>query len=379
MVERFNKTLATVLSAYVDEHHADWDEHLPYVMMAYRAAVHETTGTTPNKMMLGREVATPLDIVYEMPYSLKRIPQNRWVWELQEKLVEAHATVRKLIKDNMLRQEWYHNRKLNWQSFKKERFDAAKNIRLVPKFSEKAVDKYFPQFEKIAENLKRPKTIWSTMLQSVLSGKAAEVYSALSTEQSSDYDIVKREILKAYELVPEAYRQKFRSYKKYENQTYVEFAREKEDLFDKWLTSKKIDKNFDKLRQLLLLEEFKQCVHYDLKTHLDDKNIDTLQNAAIASDNYSLNHKKSFKGPNIAHFQGRDCGTKNQSTIGTERQNNTKSHTDPALSNPTKDSFQKKSISCGYCKKSGHVISECLKLQRRRERDSKPQPRIYIS
>ena len=64
MVERFNKTLATMLSAYVDEHHANWDEHLPYVMMAYRAAVHETTGTTPNKMMLGREVATPLDIVY---------------------------------------------------------------------------------------------------------------------------------------------------------------------------------------------------------------------------------------------------------------------------------------------------------------------------
>ena len=123
-----------------------------------------------------------------------------------------------------------------------ERFDAAKNIRLVPKFSEKAVDKYFPQFEKIAENLKWPKPIWSTMLQSVFTGKAAEVYSALSSEQSSDYDIVKREILKAYELVPEAYRQKFRTYKKYESQTYVEFAREKEDLFDKWLTSKKVDK-----------------------------------------------------------------------------------------------------------------------------------------
>ena len=93
-----------MLSAYVDEHHADWDEHLPFVMMAYRAAVHETTGTTHNKMMLGR-FATPLDIVYEMPSSLKRIPQNRWVWELQEKLEEAQ--------DNMLRQKWYYYRKLN--------------------------------------------------------------------------------------------------------------------------------------------------------------------------------------------------------------------------------------------------------------------------
>ena len=111
-------------------------------------------------------------------------------------------------------------------------------------FRKKAVDKYFPQFEKIAENLKWPEPIWCNAAKCSL-GQGAEVYSALATEQSPDYDIVKRNILKAYELVPEAYRQKFRSYNKYEYQTYVEYAREKEDLFDKWLTSKKIDKNFD--------------------------------------------------------------------------------------------------------------------------------------
>ncbi|VDH97949.1 Hypothetical predicted protein [Mytilus galloprovincialis] len=89
------------------------------------------------------------------------------------------------------------------------------------------------------------------MLQSVFEGKAAEIYSALLSEKISDYDTVKQEVLKAYELVPEAYRQKFRSYKKFDSQTYVEFAREKEDLFDKWLTSKKTDNNFDNLRQLI--------------------------------------------------------------------------------------------------------------------------------
>ena len=35
-------------------------------------------------------------------------------------------------------------------------FDATKNIRLVPKFEEKEVDKYFLHFEKIAESLKWP-------------------------------------------------------------------------------------------------------------------------------------------------------------------------------------------------------------------------------
>lgn len=55
MVERFNRTLTTMLSAFVNEHHSDWDVHLPYVMMAYRSSIQETTGMTPNMLMLGRE------------------------------------------------------------------------------------------------------------------------------------------------------------------------------------------------------------------------------------------------------------------------------------------------------------------------------------
>jgi hypothetical protein len=58
----------------------DWDEHLPYISMVYRAAEHETMGNTPNYMMLGREVTTPLDIQYCMPRSIAHIPQNRWAW-----------------------------------------------------------------------------------------------------------------------------------------------------------------------------------------------------------------------------------------------------------------------------------------------------------
>ena len=78
MVERFNKTLCTMLSAYVSDHHRDWDEYLPYVMMAYRSAEQETTGCTPNRLMLGREVTTPLDIMYGLPHHSKRIPANEW-------------------------------------------------------------------------------------------------------------------------------------------------------------------------------------------------------------------------------------------------------------------------------------------------------------
>ena len=112
-------------------------------------------------------------------------------------------------------------------------FDPARNIRLVPPFPEKEVDKYFAHFEKVADSLNWPKESWVLLLQSVLVGKAQEIYGSLSVEQSSNYEHVKEAILKAYELVPEAYRQKFRNYLKYDSKTHVEFAREKENLFNR--------------------------------------------------------------------------------------------------------------------------------------------------
>ncbi|KAJ8031746.1 hypothetical protein HOLleu_25047 [Holothuria leucospilota] len=106
-------------------------------------------------------------------------------------------------------------------------FDVSKHVKFVPKFQEDNVEKFFNHFEKLGEQLKWPRDKWSILIQSNFTGKAQEVYSALSIEDSMDYDKVKKAILQAYELVPEAYRQKFRKYRKADTQTYVEFAYQK--------------------------------------------------------------------------------------------------------------------------------------------------------
>ncbi|KAK3106188.1 hypothetical protein FSP39_014556 [Pinctada imbricata] len=258
-------------------------------------------------------------------------------------------------------------------SLVKSEFDAAKNIRLVPKFQEKSVDKYFPHFEKIAANLKWPRDFWPTLLQSVLIGKAAEVYSALSIAESSDYDKVKDTILRAYQLVPEAYRQKFRKYKKFENQTYVEFAREKEDLFDQWFRSKKIPNSFDNLRQIVLIEEFKECVHQDLRTHLEDKNVKTLEEAAVLSDTYALTHKKNF----VSKIQSSDSAKtsdvpkknvqESQSSISSQSPSQGGSTSGPRSERSEASPGVGSLPTCNYCKKKGHVIGECLKLKKKKE------------
>ena len=66
-----------------------------------------------------------------------------------------------------------------------------------------------------------PKEFWCLLLQSVFVGKAREIYSQLSVVQASDYDYVKELILKGYELVPEAYRQRFRNCQQESNQTLI--------------------------------------------------------------------------------------------------------------------------------------------------------------
>ena len=73
----------------------------------------------------------------------------------------------------------------------KEGFDFTRHVKMVPSFQEHEVDKFFLHFEKIAANLHWPSGARTILLQSVLIGKAREVYSALSVEESTDYDLVK--------------------------------------------------------------------------------------------------------------------------------------------------------------------------------------------
>ena len=239
-------------------------------------------------------------------------------------------------------------------------FDPARNIRLVPPFQEKEVDKYFAHFEKVADSLNWPKESWVLLLQSVLVGKAQEIYGSLSVEQSSNYEHVKEAILKAYELVPEAYRQKFRNYLKFDSKTHVEFAREKENLFNRWCHSKEIGQDFKKLKQMVLLEEFKDKVRPDIRSHLDDQKVEELEKAAIMADDYALTHKMSSKSGNPQ--QKRYHGSGNRENISRnmdDRKRQGKSTENVGLVSKVEPL---KPISCGHCGKPGHIITNCWKL-----------------
>ncbi len=224
-------------------------------------------------------------------------------------------------------------------------FEVGKHIALVPNFRESEVDSYFNAFEKIATSLGWPKNVWSLLLQCKLVGKALEVYSTLSLEDGLKYDVVKLAILRAYELVPEAYRQHFRNRKKHATQTFVEFARDKSILFDKWCTSSKAD-DFVLLRELMLLEEFKQCLPERMVLYLNEQKVTTLSQAGVLADEFMLTHKNVFQ------------------SIGAEKSFVQRSSVNVQ---PTKQNGEKskETRECFYCHRKGHVIADCLSLKRK--------------
>lgn len=131
-------------------------------------------------------------------------------------------------------------------------FDVNKCICLIPPFSDKDVGKYFVLFERVAMTLKWPKQIWPLLLQSVFTGKAQDAYASLPPDLSLDYDQVKAAVLRTYKLVPEAYKQKFHTLRKAEDQSSVEFAHEKLVLIDRWCSAQSV-KTYDQLHDRILI------------------------------------------------------------------------------------------------------------------------------
>lgn len=70
IVERANRTVLAMLAKFLDDgSHNRWDEHIPLLMLAYRAQASKSTGFSPYKLVLGREPRLPAEAELEVPTS----------------------------------------------------------------------------------------------------------------------------------------------------------------------------------------------------------------------------------------------------------------------------------------------------------------------
>lgn len=276
-----------------------------------------------------------------------------------------------------------------------DKFNVGEALKLVPVFDELNVPEFFKAFERVATRLSWPPEMWTVLIQCRLVGKAIRVYNALEEGIARDYHKVKALVLKAYDLVPEAYRLKFRNFAKQTSLTYVEFARLKEQQFDDWLKSRQVV-SFSSLRELMLLEEFKKSCSKELKIYLEEVKAVNLSKAAQIADEFVLTHRTGS-----GSFGNKDVNFQSARPVNFQRRSdsfvNTRGQGNPPDKNHKPDSNQEKVSSgqdtrvffegnrfgsgpgnmnnrgrgtCFWCNKQGHYQAQCNARKRYLQRNN---------
>ena len=110
LVERFNKTLKSLLQRAAVDVGKDWDKLLPYLLFAYREVPQASTGFSPFELLYGRTVRGPLDVLRETWQTDRQsdVSVLSHVLAMQEKLAHMTELVETNLKQAQQQQKrWY--------------------------------------------------------------------------------------------------------------------------------------------------------------------------------------------------------------------------------------------------------------------------------
>lgn len=102
---------------YTDGNQKSWDIHLAQIAGALRSSVNGSTGFTPNRMMLGREVNQPADILFPMKKPVHEVSPFQYIAELEKAMKTAHEVARKHLKASQERMKRNYDLKVYTKAF----------------------------------------------------------------------------------------------------------------------------------------------------------------------------------------------------------------------------------------------------------------------
>ena len=115
--ERMNRTLLQILRNYVNKKQSDWDDYVPLIASAIRSSVNKQTGFTPNRLMLGREVITPAELVVPRHATTKELPCE-FLESLTTSFQLAHDMARKTLKAKVKKMKRDYDLRSHVRAFK---------------------------------------------------------------------------------------------------------------------------------------------------------------------------------------------------------------------------------------------------------------------
>ena len=159
-----------------------------------------------------------------------------------------------------------------------------------------------------------------------------------------------------------------------------------------------------------MIEEFKRCIHSDIRSFINEQKGETLDAAARLADDYSLTHKVCFEhkpnqsftskqrnssfSPGNKRFSGLSRNPLKESFYkptnpsffkSTFNNSHTKTPTSKTVQQQTPSNTQQNTpvkpfnpVVCSYCKKPSQLLSDCWKIKRKESGQNKSKPISFV-
>jgi hypothetical protein len=118
--ERFNRTLLRMIKAFLRGQQREWDRNLGCLAAAYRATPQDSTGMTPNLLMLGREVRLPAEVMFgsgTTHVGEEITSYGQYVDQLRDTMQKAHEVTRKNLNRAAVRQKETYDARLSFHKY----------------------------------------------------------------------------------------------------------------------------------------------------------------------------------------------------------------------------------------------------------------------
>ena len=100
-----------MLSKSVGKYGNDWDRRLPYVLLAYRVAVQDSTKSSPFYLLYGRHPRVPTDSALDHPRTVYQIDYYDYAEELVANLSDAQQLAHENVRRAQAKQKAQYDKK----------------------------------------------------------------------------------------------------------------------------------------------------------------------------------------------------------------------------------------------------------------------------
>ena len=223
-----------------------------------------------------------------------------------------------------------------------------------------------------------PKEDWSTCLMTLLTGKALSSAMRLDGETALNYDLLKRALLKAYDLTEKGFKRKFRTARLDEGESYNLFGIRLRGYLTRWVELSGTEMRYDGLVELMLIDQLLEGSSDGFRIFLKERNPTSWEEILKLAEKYreahSLRPNEAGRGINKFGDSQRAEPNRNASVGGTRfqgyegrgAQHNNHSFRGRGAFGGKKDAPRGlgNSVTCFRCGQEGNLANKCKSVKK---------------